>query len=216
MSSLERQALVQVVHGRVAERAELAVDLADQLLDPAPLVDVVVDALPGRHGDLHHDVCGGDRGRRSAAAPGRPRGARRCPWCSRAGRRRAARAWARRAGGGSWPASGAVSGRRAISSNSATSIEIGKAPTRMVRPSNWTSGTSPSTSTSRRARETKFSAATRRWKPTRSQASRPRRTSSRHGSRMNSSWGGNGMWRKNPIRTSGRSSRRNSGTSCRW
>ena len=53
----------------------------------------------------------------------------------------------------------------------------------------------------------KFSAPINRWKPTRSAPSRPSMISLRHGRRANSSHGGNGMCRKNPIVASGRSSR---------
>ena len=51
---VERQRLVQVVDRRIAEPAVHAVDLADELLDLAPLVLVVLDALARRRGDLHH------------------------------------------------------------------------------------------------------------------------------------------------------------------
>ena len=51
---VEREVLVLVVQGRMAEAAVDAVDLADELLDLAALVLVVLDALPRRRGDLHH------------------------------------------------------------------------------------------------------------------------------------------------------------------
>ena len=51
---VERQRLVEVVDRRIPEPAVHAVDLADELLDLPPLVLVVLDALPGRRGDLHH------------------------------------------------------------------------------------------------------------------------------------------------------------------
>ena len=44
----------------------------------------------------------------------------------------------------------------------------------------------------------------------------PRRISARNGICMNSSIGGNGMWRKKPIRRSGRRARSIAGTSCSW
>ena len=63
---------------------------------------------------------------------------------------------------------------------------------------------------------TKLLAPTWRWKPTRSAPSSPSMISDRHGSRENSSSGGNGMCRKKPIVASGRRARTIDGTSCRW
>ena len=90
----ERQAAVQVVDGRVPEHGELAVHRADELLDVLALGEVVADLLAARDGELHQHEVGAlrrGRGRPSAhaAARGTRRAARRCPWCSRVGRRRA-------------------------------------------------------------------------------------------------------------------------------
>ncbi len=81
---LERAVVVadrRPVHGRV-----LAVDRADELVDLALELPVLVDSLAGgdRHGDHDDALCatrGSARGSRRtlAGAPG-------CPWCSRAGR----------------------------------------------------------------------------------------------------------------------------------
>ena len=59
-------------------------------------------------------------------------------------------------------------------------------------------------------------AAAGRWKPTRSAPSRPSTTAERQGSWVNSSNGGNGMCRKNPIVRSGRLCRSIAGTSWSW
>ena len=73
----------------------------------------------------------------------------------------------------------------------------------MRRPSSVRPGTAPCASSSRREHSARFSAAPRRWRPTTSAPRIPRRISSRHGSRMKSSWGGKGMCRKKPMRRSG-------------
>ena len=50
--------LVQVVHGRHADAAEVAVDPPDLALDPDPQRLVVLDPLPARRRDLDHDRLG--------------------------------------------------------------------------------------------------------------------------------------------------------------
>ena len=51
----QRQAAVEVVHDRVAERGVRAVELTDELLDAMAFLRVLVHALPTRDGDLHED-----------------------------------------------------------------------------------------------------------------------------------------------------------------
>ena len=70
-------------------------------------------------------------------------------------------------------------------------VDLDRLSPRRRRPSRWW------------ARRRKFCAPSGVWKPTRSAPSRPRMTSSRCGSCMNSSIGGNGMCRKKPMRRSG-------------
>ena len=67
-----------------------------------------------------------------------------------------------------------------------------------------------------RTSRTKFCALLGRWKPTRSAPRRPSRSWRRQGSCWNSSAGGKGMCRKNPMRRSGRIARSIAGTSCSW
>ncbi|CPU64968.1 Uncharacterised protein [Mycobacteroides abscessus] len=114
-----------------------------------------------------------------------------------------------------------TSGVRASSSNRRESIEMGNAAARTWRSRPSSPGTvmiGPRVvwARSRRTARMKFAASPARWKPTRSAPSRPSITWRRHGSCWNSSSGGNGMWLKNPIRTSGRWARIICGTSWSW
>src|SRR4029453_18870062 len=92
-----------------------------------------------------------------------------------------------------------TSGEPASSSKAATSIEIGNARAATVRPSYSIVWRRAGRSGSRRASCTKFAAAAGRWKPTRSAPSRPSTIADRHGSWVNSSYGGDGMCRKKPM-----------------
>jgi hypothetical protein len=93
-----------------------------------------------------------------------------------------------------------------------------------ARPSAVAAGSTASTRTTprrvlnplRRQARRKLLASAWRWKPSRSAPSRPSMIRRRQGSWANSSYGGNGMWLKNPIRRSGRSRRSCCGVTCSW
>ena len=92
-----------------------------------------------------------------------------------------------------------VRGRAASSSNSATSIEMGNAPTSTRRPSTVRPGTAPCrVEESAREHCTRFSAAPRRCIPTTSAPRIPRRISSRQGSRHEQLLRGEGDVREEP------------------
>ena len=108
---------------------------------------------------------------------------------------------------------------RAVRRRRPASIEIGCAAVRTTRPS-CSRTTVPSTRTS-----SSSCAHVRRklpryrcvWKETTSAPSIPSSTLVRQGSRANTSGGGNGMWRKNPIRPSdSRAARSRPGSRSRW
>jgi hypothetical protein len=109
-----------------------------------------------------------------------------------------------------------TSGDRASSSKAAVSMEMGNALATTVRFSYSMSCPRAGRSCSRRASCTKFDAAAGRWKPTRSAPRSPSTMADRHGSWVNSSYGGKGMCRKKPIVRSGRLWRSRAGTSCSW
>ena len=79
------------------EAPELAVDAPHGALDALAQLAVGGHALAARRRDLHEHGLAGGRDTALRAARGRPAGARRCPWCSRAGRRRAGSGAASRA-----------------------------------------------------------------------------------------------------------------------
>ena len=169
---VERQRLVEVVDDRQADPAVDAVDLADEPFDLGPLVLVVLDALAGRGGDLHHDVALGSRVPSSSSAC---EGAQAQPDAlgvveavdteqDHLGVAEPGADLARPLAGGP-PA--------AISSTSSTSIEIGNTPTsvRAAVVSDRRCRDRRRRAAGRRA--AKFATSLGRWKPTRSHPSRP-------------------------------------------
>ena len=146
---LHGHVLVQVVDDRVTEAAELAVDLAHQLLDPATLVRVVLDALPGGHRHLHQRAAAAvelTAGQQVAEGLEPHVDALRVvqPVDPQQDDVRVAQARTE-------PDRVRLGARApAISSNSATSIEIGKSPTSTRRPSTIRPRTAPWTSSRRR------------------------------------------------------------------
>ena len=190
---------------------------ADELLDLAALLGVVLEPPAGGHGELHHHACRGGRCGRSSSS----RSKASQPLDDALGVVEpvdAEQHVLRRA-----QAVAQLPGLLDRLGHAGELVELAPRRSRSGRRRRASCGARTSapagrraTSSSRLAAAAKFSAATWRWKPMTSAPRRPSSTCSRHGSRLNSSAGGNGMWRKKPIRTSGRSSRSMAGTSWSW
>ena len=180
----------------------------DLALDILAQPGVVLDPFPARRGHLHQDRLGrGEPALGQQLPVGAAAGAG-CPWCSRAGPRRGSSVFG-------WPSSASdlvgpgpdvgssprvlhlvdVDGDREGAGAHRPAVDLDAAA---LAGAARAGGGRGGGSSGRPAGV---------WNPTRSAPSSPRMISSRWGSCMNSSIGGNGMCRKNPIRRSGRRSR---------
>ena len=201
-----------------ARAAEFAVDAPDRALDALASWAVVLDALAAGRRDLHEHASRPQREPALEQLAERLQPVARCPWCSRAGRRRAGsvcgsaerrRGSRRRAGdvAARWrsPRSRRSRSRPGTRRRARCGPSYGDQSSRAV--GSRAGGGRAAGSCARRRR---------RWKPTRSAPSMPSMISARHGSCMNSSCGRERDVQEEADAQVGRGARSIAGTSCNW